>query len=363
VTEIETEVAERVRTDAARLLLRAVQDLPDRADSPGLERRASTLLRELSDGRYDALSLDDDYEVSIGYGAVRRSIREVSGGEEDLANLCLRISIGQLISESTGLGSAPVILDEVLGSQDGNRRERIMDLLPRLAAHFPQVLMVAHLPEVQDRFPTTLRLTFDPLTETSRLIYPTRRPWPAQWFDIGSAERMIQSANRFSAHKLGQRLIHEWINKELEPTEYLHSEGLMNNLIYGNQQPDKLAASVEEIVRKDLNASDPITCRIVSSEAVPASVASVLTDIGNVLGNGSTTLLLSLELDLPGPRKATLLARLLRQGIGCYCGSLLFTIVLSRSIDSEVTIEGHKSFGSPSFSVEKPLLTSMPPRI
>ena len=123
----------------------------------------------------------------------------------------------------------------------------------------------------------------------------------------------------------------------------------MNNLIYGNQQPDKLAASVEEIVRKDLNASDPITCRIVSSEAVPASVASVLTDIGNVLGNGSTTLLLSLELDLPGPRKATLLARLLRQGIGCYCGSLLFTIVLSRSIDSEVTIEGHKSFGSPKF--------------
>ena len=172
VTEIETEVAERVRTDAARLLLEQFKISLIGRIRPALERRASTLLRELSDGRYDALSLDDDYEVSIGYGAVRRSIREVSGGEEDLANLCLRISIGQLISESTGLGSAPVILDEVLGSQDGNRRERIMDLLPRLAAHFPQVLMVAHLPEVQDRFPTTLRLTFDPLTETSRLIYP-----------------------------------------------------------------------------------------------------------------------------------------------------------------------------------------------
>ena len=123
----------------------------------------------------------------------------------------------------------------------------------------------------------------------------------------------------------------------------------MNNLVYGNQQPDKIAASVEEIVRKDVGAAEPIVYRIAGGDAAPASVASVLTDIGNVLGSGSTTPLLTVEMDLPGPRPASLTARMLRQGVGCYCGTLLFTVTLGRPIGGEVTIEDHKSFGSPKF--------------
>lgn len=172
VAEIDELVAERVRIDATRLLLESFKVTLIGRIRPALERRASALLRELSDGRYDTLVLDEDYEASIGAGAGVRSVREVSGGEEDLANLCLRVAIGQLISESTGVGAAPIILDEVLGSQDGDRRDRIMELLPRLAVHFPQVLMVAHLPEVHDRFETSLALEWDPVSATSRLVYP-----------------------------------------------------------------------------------------------------------------------------------------------------------------------------------------------
>lgn len=123
----------------------------------------------------------------------------------------------------------------------------------------------------------------------------------------------------------------------------------MNNLVYGNQQPDKIAASVEEIVRKDVGAATPITYRITGGDAAPASLTSVLADIGNLLGSGATTTLLGVELDLPGPRPATLTARMLRQGVGCYCGPLLFTVTLGRPVDGEVAIEDHKSFGSPKF--------------
>ena len=123
----------------------------------------------------------------------------------------------------------------------------------------------------------------------------------------------------------------------------------MNNLICGNQQPDKVAASVEEIVRRDVAAAGPIVYRIAGGDAAPASLASVLTDIGNVLGSGSTTPLLTVEMDLPGPRPASLSARMLRQGVGCYCGTLLFTLTLGRPIGGEVTIEDHMSFGSPKF--------------
>lgn len=123
----------------------------------------------------------------------------------------------------------------------------------------------------------------------------------------------------------------------------------MNNLVYGNQHPDKIAASVEEIVRKDVGSSGPIVYRITGGDAAPASLASVLTDIGNVLGSGATTPLLTVEMDLPGRHPASLTARMLRQGVGCYCGTLLFTVTLGRPIDGEVTIEDHKSFGSPKF--------------
>jgi hypothetical protein len=126
-------------------------------------------------------------------------------------------------------------------------------------------------------------------------------------------------------------------------------EGIVNNLVYGNQQPDKIAASVEEIVRKDVGAAGPITYRIVAGDAAATSVASVLADVGHALGSGATTLLLTVELDLPGSRPATLTARILRQGVGCYCGSLLFAVTLGRPTSDEATIEDHKSFGTPRF--------------
>jgi exonuclease SbcC len=134
---------------------------------PALARKASLLLRELTEGRYADLALDEEYEVSIGVGGRMRPIRECSGGEQDLANLCLRLAISELVTESTGIGATFVVLDEVLGSQDEERRDAIMALLPRLGGHFGQILMVAHIPSVQDRFEQVIATEFDPITETS----------------------------------------------------------------------------------------------------------------------------------------------------------------------------------------------------
>jgi len=123
----------------------------------------------------------------------------------------------------------------------------------------------------------------------------------------------------------------------------------VNNLIYGNQQTDKVAASVEEIVRRDVGSASPLTYRVTGGDAPPASVTSVLVDIGHVLGSGTVTPLLGVELDLPAARPATLTAQVVRQGVGCYTGALLFTISLAKPVDGEVTIEDHKSFGTPKF--------------
>lgn len=124
----------------------------------------------------------------------------------------------------------------------------------------------------------------------------------------------------------------------------------MNNLIFGNQQPDKISASVEEIVRKDTGSSTPVPYRMLDVTGGSATVGSVLVDIGHVLGSGQTTPLLALEFDLPGGRPATLQAQVLRQGVGGYCGSLVFVFRLAKPLAGEVGFEEHKSFGTPKFT-------------
>jgi exonuclease SbcC len=141
---------------------------------PALEAKASTLLRDLTDGEYTTLRLDDDYAIAIGSGSVLRDLSEVSGGEEDLANLCLRIAISELINESSGIGRTFLILDEVIGSQDDERRERILTALPSLHRHFGQVLLVAHVPGIEDRLPAIIEAEFDPVTRTSAFTYRSR---------------------------------------------------------------------------------------------------------------------------------------------------------------------------------------------
>ena len=123
----------------------------------------------------------------------------------------------------------------------------------------------------------------------------------------------------------------------------------MNNLIFGNQDPGKIGPAVEEKLRKDLGATVPIDYRVEDAGLGATNLASVLVDIGSVLGGGKTNLLFTLVLPLPCAREATLRARVERQGIGAYVGSLLYSTTLSKPVASEISIEGHKSFGTPKF--------------
>ena len=74
----------------------------------------------------------------------------------------------------------------------------------------------------------------------------------------------------------------------------------MNNLVYGNQIRAKLAAGVEEIVRKDTGSAAPLTYRLLDTTDGTATATSVLADVGRALGSGQMTPLLTVELDLPG---------------------------------------------------------------
>ena len=123
----------------------------------------------------------------------------------------------------------------------------------------------------------------------------------------------------------------------------------MNNLLYGNQQPEKVSAQVEEKLRKELGDTVPVPFQIESGEAGKTTVGSVLGDMGRALIGGHANLLFALIFDIAAPRPAQLRVSVVRQGVGCYVGSLLYSTKLSKSVKSEVTLEPPKTFGSSKF--------------
>jgi len=123
----------------------------------------------------------------------------------------------------------------------------------------------------------------------------------------------------------------------------------MNNLIFGNQDPAKIGASVEEKVRSSVGATAPVPFEIEEGGLGRTNVATALFDIGTALGGGRTSRLFGYKFTLPAPWPASLHVWVERQGIGAYTGPLLYGATFAKSIAGEVTIEDHKSFGTPRF--------------
>ena len=115
---------------------------------PEISELASGFLAALTDARFSELDLDEKYRISILEDGV--PIPVISGGEEDLANLVLRLAISQMIAERSGQPFSLLILDEVFGSLDETRRQNVIALLRALRDRFDQVIVITHIDDVRD---------------------------------------------------------------------------------------------------------------------------------------------------------------------------------------------------------------------
>jgi len=118
---------------------------------PRLAEISSELLSEMTAGKYNLAELDEDYNLRILDYSRFFGVDRFSGGEKDLANLCLRLAISLALSESAGLERSFVILDEIFGSQDDERRDLIFKGLVNLKNRFPQILLITHIDEIRDK--------------------------------------------------------------------------------------------------------------------------------------------------------------------------------------------------------------------
>ncbi|KAA0010553.1 MAG: SMC family ATPase [Thermoplasmata archaeon] len=116
---------------------------------PTLSAYASSLLESLTDGKYSELELNENYDIMIYDGGIPYEINRFSGGEEDLANLCIRLAISQMLADRAGGEFNFIILDEIFGSQDMNRRRNILNALNALSNRFKQIFIITHIDEVK----------------------------------------------------------------------------------------------------------------------------------------------------------------------------------------------------------------------
>ena len=126
---------------------------------PELSEIGSGFLRDLSRGRYSDLELDEDYKVALLEDGEVKPV--ISGGEEDIVNLALRLAISQMIADRAGQPLSLLVLDEVFGSLDEERRNAVVELLRGLGDRFPQVILITHIDQLRDGFDRVVRVTYD----------------------------------------------------------------------------------------------------------------------------------------------------------------------------------------------------------
>ena len=180
------EAAEQARADLAKNEARLAELVRDRRLHEELDRAftdlrtdlnqelrpeisdlASRYIRELTDGRYSDIELDEQYNVIVLEDAIPKPV--ISGGEEDLANLVLRLAISEMIAERAGQAFSLLILDEVFGSLDETRRHNVVDLLRRLQDRFEQVILITHIESVREGLDRVVSVRYDEESGASRV--------------------------------------------------------------------------------------------------------------------------------------------------------------------------------------------------
>ncbi|MGB4269991.1 MAG: SMC family ATPase [Spirochaetota bacterium] len=126
---------------------------------PLIESYASSLFHQLTQGRYQEIRIDDDFNFLIMDDGDWYPLSRFSGGEIDCANLCLRIAISNAIRDFTGCGAVGFMaFDEIFGSQDNDRRNAIINALYSLQEQYRQIFIISHIDDVKEMFPSILHV-------------------------------------------------------------------------------------------------------------------------------------------------------------------------------------------------------------
>jgi exonuclease SbcC len=165
------DLAEEAR-HLARLgdLLNAFRNTLVASVGPRLSAQAAELFAELTDREYDRLEVDPNtYDIKILDAGRAYGMSRFSGSETDLANL----AVSEHVRFQSGGAVGLLVLDEVFGPLDDDRKARMLLALERLRARFRQVLVVTHDNAIKEQLPNAIEVVKLPgRRATARTVNP-----------------------------------------------------------------------------------------------------------------------------------------------------------------------------------------------
>lgn len=141
---------------------------------PELQEEANRLLERLTDGDMrlffetlkDSKAKKDSpietLEIKVEDSSGPRPLEMYSGGESFRAAFALRIALSKLLARRAGARLQTLIIDEGFGTQDGKGREKLVDALTAISDDFERIIVISHIDELKDAFPTRVEITKTP---------------------------------------------------------------------------------------------------------------------------------------------------------------------------------------------------------
>jgi len=138
---------------------------------PEIESKANETLSRLSAGdmvvrfitqtEYKDKTRQDMREtldIQISDSAGTRDYEMYSGGEAFRVNFAIRLALSEVLAQRAGARLQTLVIDEGFGSQDALGRQRLIEAINTVRPDFAKILVITHIDELKDAFPTRIEV-------------------------------------------------------------------------------------------------------------------------------------------------------------------------------------------------------------
>ena len=139
---------------------------------PQIETQANEILDRLSNGAMSvSFETQREYrdkkredkkqtlDIIIRDGAGSREYELFSGGEAFRINFAIRLALSRVLAQRSGARLQTLVIDEGFGSQDAEGRQRLVEAINLVSPDFEKILVITHLDELKDAFPSRIEVT------------------------------------------------------------------------------------------------------------------------------------------------------------------------------------------------------------
>ncbi len=150
---------------------------------PQIEARANELLDRLSSGSMSVRfatqaaykdtrrsDLKETLDILISDSAGTRDYEMYSGGEAFRVNFAIRLALSEVLAQRAGARLQTLVIDEGFGSQDTAGRQRLLEAINLVRPDFAKILVITHIDELKDAFPSRLEVEKTATGSTVSLI-------------------------------------------------------------------------------------------------------------------------------------------------------------------------------------------------